>query len=220
MFSDGIVSIILMFALRMFILMPTIILHEVAHGYVAYRLGDPTAKYSGRLTLNPLAHIDLWGTILLPALLLIGSGGTFSFGYAKPVPINPRYFKNEREGMMLTGAAGPAVNILIAVVFGLVLRFIPEAMMQGSVGYIVYFVLLYFVQINLVLAFFNLIPIPPLDGSRILQKFLPSKLRNAYHQLEAYGFVIVIGITYFVPSIFGTYFAWTVDPILRLLIGG
>lgn len=220
MFPSGdILGIIIQFVLRMLILMPSIILHEVAHGWAAYKLGDNTAKRAGRLTLNPISHIDPWGTILLPLILLVGSGGTFSFGFAKPVPINPYFFKKEREGMLITGAAGPVVNIMLAVVLGLTLRFTYPMLAVSNVGSVVAQVLLYAAQLNLMLAFFNLIPIPPLDGSRILQRFLPTKIRNAYHQLEPYGFFIVIGLTYFVPQVFYGYLNLTVDPILTLILG-
>jgi Zn-dependent protease len=199
------------------LIFPAIILHEVAHGYVAYLLGDPTAKNMGRLTLNPLKHIDPFGTIILPLVLLISSGGAFFFGYAKPVPFNPRNFKDERTGMLLTGIAGPATNVALAVVIGLATRLFPEtgpAWMGAVADGVVYFAFA-----NLVLAFFNLVPIPPLDGSRVLQWFLPDTLRDAYHQLERWGFFIIIGITWVFPQVFSAYIAATVMPVFSAITG-
>jgi len=203
--------------LRFALLFPAIILHEVAHGYTAYLLGDPTAKRMGRLTLNPIKHVDPVGTVILPIALLVMSGGAFFFGYAKPVPFNPRNFKNERTGMLLTGIAGPVTNIALAVVFGIGLRFFPET---GPVwlGY-VFTGLYYFAYFNLVLAFFNLVPVPPLDGSRVLQWFLPDALRDAYHSLERYGFLALIALTWVFPGLFSAYLNVTVEPVFRLLTG-
>jgi len=203
--------------LRFAFLFPAIILHEVAHGYTAFLLGDPTAKRAGRLTLNPLKHIDPFGTVLLPLLLLFSSGGRFFFGYAKPVPFNPRYFKDERLGMLLTGIAGPVTNIALAVVFGLVLRFWPayNAAWAPTAFSLVYF----FAYANLALAFFNLVPIPPLDGSRVVQWILPDSLRDAYHGFERYGFIAIIGLTWLVPGLFGWYLSVTVDPLFTLITG-
>jgi Zn-dependent protease len=216
-------------ALRVLLIIPAIIVHEVSHGYVAYLLGDPTAKRAGRLTLNPIAHVDLWGTILMPGIMLLASGGTMALGYAKPVPINPNLMSKTsfQTGMLLTGAAGPAVNILMAVVSGLLFRLISVLPVPEVVLYIVYF----FTLINLVLAFFNLvlavlnmIPIPPLDGSRVVQRFLKGEALRAYHSLEPYGFFIVLAVAFILPqftgiNILGTYLRWTVYPILGLLTG-
>lgn len=207
--------------LRFAILFPAIILHEVSHGYVAYLLGDPTAKRAGRLTLNPIAHIDLVGTVIMPLALLFLSGGAFFFGYAKPVPFNPRNFKNERTGMMLTGVAGPVTNILLAIVFGFASRFfdVPGGVWDMSAFDSVAAFLLFFSYANLVLAFFNLVPVPPLDGSRVLQWILPDSLRDLYHSLERYGFFILIGLTWFVPGIFSAYLNLTVWPIFSAITG-
>ncbi|NTU70278.1 MAG: site-2 protease family protein [Coriobacteriia bacterium] len=203
------------------ILFPAIILHEISHGYVAYLLGDPTAKRMGRLTLNPLAHIDPVGTVIMPLVLLFLSGGAFFFGYAKPVPFNPRNFKNERTGMLLTGIAGPVTNVLLAVVFGFASRFfsVPGNVWDPSSFNSIGSLLLYFSFANLMLAFFNLIPIPPLDGSRVVQWLLPDAARDAYHSLERYGFLILVALTWFVPGLFNSYLALTVWPIFSLLTG-
>ena len=157
------------------ILILTIILHEVAHGYAALLLGDPTADQEGRLTLNPLPHIDFFGTIVVPGFLIL-TGSSILFGWAKPVPYNP-YNLRGRYGEAIVAAAGPGINIAIAIVFGLLLRFggdvlpVPLFILSGIV-----------VPVNLFLAFFNLIPIPPLDGSKIVMAFLPLSLRLRIEQ--------------------------------------
>ena len=209
--------------LEILLFVPAIILHEVSHGYVAYLLGDPTAHDRGRLTLNPIAHVDLWGTILMPALMLLLSGGTFAFGYAKPVPIDPRRMTRTtyQMGMLLTGAAGPVTNILLAIVSGIAFRL-------GLLFHapdVVLFIFEFFALINLVLAMFNLIPIPPLDGSRVVQYFLKGEALRAYSQLERYGFVIVLALVFILPQLIpsfnpiGWYFNYTVYPILHVLTG-
>ena len=162
----------------------SIILHEVAHGYAAYRLGDPTAKYSNRLTLNPLAHVDLFGSILLPLFLIIVHSPVL-FGYAKPVPFNPGYFRNPKKGIMIVGAAGPLTNFALALVSGFLFQAVaPFAEVVGR------FLGLFCVT-NVILGTFNLIPIPPLDGSRVLYGLLPDRWIESYMQLERYGFIIL-----------------------------
>lgn len=162
------------------IIVPSSILHEYMHGWVANQLGDPTAKYAGRLTLNPFAHIDLWGTILLPVLLFISSGGTFLFAYAKPVPYNPYNLKYQRWGPALVGVAGPLANVLLAVVFGWLGRYYPNNL---AIVYIVY--------ANVLLAIFNLVPIPPLDGSKLLFALLPRSLTYVQEFLERWGILLL-----------------------------
>ena len=212
------------FVVVLFVLLfiPAVILHEVSHGYVAYLLGDPTAHDRGRLTLNPIAHVDLWGTILMPAVMLLLSGGQYAFGYAKPVPIDPRRMTRTtyQMGMLLTGAAGPVTNILLAIISGIAFRIAALFSAPDVVLFIFYF----FALINLVLAFFNLIPIPPLDGSRVVQYFLKGNALRAYSQLERYGFVIVLALVFVLPQLTGVspifwYFDHTVYPILHLLAG-
>ncbi|MRS11483.1 MAG: site-2 protease family protein [Actinobacteria bacterium] len=214
--SVDVLGVILRFAL----LIPAIVFHEVAHGYAALWLGDTTARDAGRLSLNPLKHVDPWGTILLPLLLtwMFGAG----FGYAKPVPIDPRRFRDRRKGMFLTGIAGPASNLLMALLASMVVRvaLLPGAAIAKWIAAGAYL----FALVNLVLMFFNLIPIPPLDGSRVLPLFLSDRAMVAYHKWERYGFVILFGVLWLVPDIFhvdpvGAYFNATVYPLLRLMTG-
>ena len=174
-----------------------ITVHEVAHGWVAKKYGDNTADSLGRLTLNPIKHIDLFGTIILPGLLLI-TGTGFIFGWAKPVPVDPRHFKNPLRDMAIVALAGPVSNLLMAVGWALVIRLgatigaSAEAnphplVVMGFTG----------VSINLSLALINLLPIPPLDGSRILTGILPRYWAWQYNRLEPYGFYILIALLYF-----------------------
>ena|SRR6266404_4912271 len=193
-----------MFVFSLIVLIVSVILHEVAHGYMANYLGDPTAKLAGRLTLNPLVHIDPIGTILLPGLLLFSQALThvpLLIGYAKPVPINPHYLTGKYDEA-LTAFAGPGTNIVIALIFGLAIRFIggPETTLIDAFATICY--------LNMVLALFNLIPIPPLDGSRVLASLLPGPLGRWYDDFR-YGFerlgivsstLIIMLIFYYVLS--------------------
>lgn len=211
-------------AISFAVLVPAIVFHEVAHGYVAYLLGDPTAKSRGRLSLNPINHIDPFGTILLPLLMVAMFG--FGFGYAKPVPVNPAYFKDRRKGMFLTGIAGPATNLGLALIGGIAWRVFYALVPSGGVG-VVYYVgltLQFFVLMNLALMAFNLIPLPPLDGSRVLPLFLTDNGLHIYHQFERYGFLILFGILFLAPRLLGfdpftAYFNVTVYPLFRLFTG-
>ena len=172
-----------------FILGYSVILHEIAHGYVAYLCGDPTAEREGRLTLNPIPHIDPFLTIILPGALYYMSNGRFIFGAAKPVPISPGYLKKWPRDFILVGLAGVAVNFAIAIVLSLALRI--DFLNQRTL--VVFWWGAYF---NLLLGVFNLVPIPPLDGSRAFQFLLPRSLREGYRKLEPYGFMIILMLFY------------------------
>jgi len=201
-----------------------IVLHEVAHGWIADKLGDHTARERGRLTINPISHIDIFGTIIMPVLLFITTHGRFVFGYAKPVPINPYNFKDPKKGMALSSLAGPGINIIMAVTFSLFLHIIlpvAEKVMPPSVWewFALPLVLMlgYGVLINVGLALLNLIPIPPLDGSRIVYWLLPDSLASAYYRLERFGMLIVLLL--FAFNILG-YLIWPImEPTLYLLLG-
>ncbi len=173
-----------------------ITVHEVAHGWVAKRYGDNTASVLGRLTLNPIKHIDLFGTIILPGLLLM-TGTGFIFGWAKPVPVDPRNFKNPLHDMAIVALAGPVSNLLMAVAWALVARL---GVTIGAGAEAIALPLIYTgvagISINLVLALINLLPIPPLDGSRILTGILPTYWAWQYNRLERFGFIILLLLLY------------------------
>ena len=182
-------------------------LHEYAHGYVAYRLGDPTARNAGRLTLNPLSHLDPIGTI---AFFFI------KFGWAKPVPVNPYYFKNPRQDMLWVALAGPVTNLLLAVASALLLKamigtatLIPYSPMLEAILVPLYNMLVASVWINLVLCIFNFLPIPPLDGGRILTGLLPEDLARTYASFERYGFIVILLLAF--SGVLGT----VIFPVIR-----
>ena len=168
------------------IIMFSAIIHEYMHGWMADYLGDPTARDAGRLTLNPAAHIDLWGSILMPALIFFGTGGGLIFGYAKPVPFNPYNLRDQKYGAAKVAIAGPLANLITALFFGLFLRFVP------GLSLVLASFLAAIVQINLVLMIFNLLPIPPLDGAKVLMPFLSYDLQMKLLRLEHYGFLLVL----------------------------
>ena len=170
------------------ILFFSIILHEVSHGYIAYLNGDPTAKRMNRLTLNPVSHIDPFGSILLPLVLVI-AGSPFLIGWAKPVPFNPFNFRNRRIGLFTVAAAGPLTNLALASFFAWTLSKVGAGMQLSPI-------LLYGVSINVVLALFNLIPIPPLDGSRIVSVLLPVRFQRFFLSLDRLGLVLLIVLLY------------------------
>jgi Zn-dependent protease len=183
----------------------SVIIHEVAHGYIALLNGDSTAKLYGRLTLNPLPHIDPIGTILVPALLIL-TNSSIMFGWAKPVPVNPRNFRNIKTGEISVSAAGVLSNFFLAVVFA---QLLPWA--QNNPGF--FLVCKYGVIINLYLMLFNLIPIPPLDGSRIVMPLLPYSWQQLYAQLEPVGFVLILLLLY------SGLWSILIMPIFHFLIG-
>jgi Zn-dependent protease len=173
-----------------------ITVHEAAHGWVAKKYGDNTADAQGRLTINPIKHIDWLGTVILPGLLLL-TGTGFIFGWAKPVPVNARNFKKPLHDMAIVALAGPISNILMAITWALIARL---GMSIGSSAEFISLPLIYSgvagISINLVLALINLLPIPPLDGSRVLTALLPHRLAWKYNQLERYGFIILLVLLY------------------------
>jgi len=190
--SDTIIQILL-FAVPAII---AITLHEAAHGYTANFFGDDTAKRAGRLSFNPIRHIDPFGTILLPAMLAATTG--FIFGYAKPVPVDPQQLRNPRRDMAFVAAAGPLTNIALAIVAVIVFYFVLDLANQNA---ILWKVLIMSIQLNFVLAILNLLPLPPLDGSKVLAAFLPDNLRHTYLRLEPYGFLILLALIFLVPAI-------------------
>ena len=188
-----------------------IVAHEFAHGYAAYKLGDYTAKQAGRLTLNPIKHLDPIGTVVLPAILIITSSPVI-IGWAKPVPVNPYNFKNPRMGMLLTSLAGPGANFFLAVIFAAIFKmglFPPDSLGE--------LFLLRGVAISLILGIFNMIPIPPLDGSNIVASLLPPRYGQFYMRIERFGFIIIIGLLYI--GLFDKVIIPIFKILIRLLVG-
>lgn len=198
------IDFILDTVLRLLAVFTAIVFHEVAHGYMALRLGDPTARDLGRLSLNPIVHIDPIGTILIPLILTVMRAPLF--GWAKPVPINPHNFRNPFRGMMMVALAGPGTNIALAIgatIIGrILLLMVPQSLNMASRSFgtniiVALFSLLgYFVLYNLFFAALNMIPIPPLDGSRVLTYFLPTEGRRIMLSMERYGFFILVALLY------------------------
>ncbi len=204
-----------MFNLDVFAVVPVVLafvvgitVHEFAHGWTADRLGDPTARYAGRLTLNPVAHADPIGTILLP-ILLIATGSRFIFGWAKPVPINPYHFRDRRRGLVLVSVAGPLANVVTAVIAAVLLGF------WGFSSQVLAEILVTMIWINMILAVFNLIPVPPLDGSKILAGLLPGR-QEWLIRFEQYGMIILILLVF--SGALGVMFQYVIEPAVKLLI--
>ncbi len=199
-----------------------ITIHEAAHGYAAFRMGDQTAKLAGRVTLNPVMHFDLFGSLILPVMLKM-SGSPIMFGYAKPVPVNPNNYYDYRKGTLIVSSAGVVANLICAVISGGLFQALTHFKAAWttnlfSISMPLANMLAYSVIINLVLMVFNLIPVPPLDGSRILGIFLPDSIRPAFDQIERFGMIILIVLmmTKVIDKTIDTF----VNPLSRLLLGG
>ncbi len=190
------------------ILIFSIVIHEVAHGVMANWLGDPTAKYAGRLTLNPIPHIDPIGSVALPLLLWL-SGSSVLFGWAKPVPYNPYNLRDQKYGSALVGLAGPGANLLLALVFGIVIRILIAFVSGSTVLFVFISLLSYVVLINIFLAIFNLVPIPPLDGSKILYALLPDSAYRIKILLEQWGLFLLL--------LFILFFSNIIMPVVQLI---
>jgi Zn-dependent protease len=196
----------------------SIVLHEMAHGYAANALGDPTARLAGRLSGNPLVHLDPLGSVIIPALLFFGNAGIL-FGWAKPVPYNPYNLTNKKYGEALVAAAGPAVNILLAFIFAMIIRSADLLSLSAS------FVELasYIVYINILLACFNMIPFPPLDGSKILMALLPFSAQQKYRAMiasvERYGFFVTFLFIFIFINVFWGPFSTVIGTIFELMTG-
>jgi len=203
-------------------LIVAVILHEVAHGYVAFKMGDPTARLAGRLTLNPIKHLDLFGSFILPVILKL-SGSPVIFGYAKPVPVNFANFRNFRKGTIWVASAGVLTNMILAVISAALFQMLAATEISlaqsqpGLLAGLLIQLLIYSVIINCVLALFNLIPIPPLDGSRIVAMLLPAALRTQYLRLERFGMIIIFVLL--VTGPLGRLMAFFLKPVLNFLLG-
>ena len=212
---------VLQFILMILPLVVAVVLHELAHGYVADKLGDPTARLAGRLTLNPIKHLDAFGSFLLPILLKL-SGSPVIFGYAKPVPVSFANFREIRKGTIWVSSAGVLTNMVLAIISAALFQLIASAQTiwaqtQLELPAVLLLQLLtYSVIINCVLALFNLVPIPPLDGSRIVAMLLPATLRRPYVRLERFGIIIIFVLLITGPL--GRFMTFILEPILDLLL--
>lgn len=189
------------------IVIPSSIIHEYAHAWAADQLGDPTARYAGRLTIDPRAHIDRWGTLIMPVLLFLTTGGRFMFAYAKPVPFNPYNLKDQKWGPALVGVAGPLANLLLASVCAVIIRLAPGLAIRTFLEIIVY--------TNISLLVFNLVPLPPLDGSKLLFALFPDKARSIQYFMERYGIVLVMFFVFFLFQLIQP----IIDGLFHLLVG-
>lgn len=228
---------IVLIVFQVSILIMSVVIHEVSHGVAALWLGDPTAKYAGRLTLNPLNHLDIWGSFIVPLVMIFSLG--IGFGWAKPVPYNPYNLKDQRKGPALVGLAGPLSNLIAAIFFGLGARFINlssvgkidiiQNLLQGdyrdlvfavsgSMASIFFLLFVMIVVINLLLAFFNLIPIPPLDGSKLLFSIIPIRTETKI-MLEQFGFVFLLMFIFLFSNLLGSFLFGVLSIFFRVVVG-
>jgi Zn-dependent protease len=203
---DTVLNILLVLA----VIVPSIILHEVAHGVAALQFGDDTAKRAGRLTLNPLPHIDPFGTVLLPALLVFTTGA--AFGYAKPVPVNPSRMRRPRDHGLLVSLAGPATNIVLALLAAVALRQFGDTGNPAVVDFV-----LRFGAINVILAAFNLLPIPPLDGSALVERVLPRRMLPRWRQIRQYSMALLLLVVLLLPQMLNGVFDAAIGLWFQLL---
>lgn len=201
--------------LSIVILIFSVIIHEVSHGMAAFLLGDPTAKYAGRLTLNPINHLDLWGSFVVPALLIF-SGVGIVFGWAKPVPYNPYNLRDQKYGPAIVGAAGPLSNLALALIAGVSIRIL--LVLGVSENLLVFNVLAIFIYINILLLVFNLLPIPPLDGSKLLFTFLPIS-EHTKAMLDQYGFIILFVFIFMFSNVIGLLMNFVLTAFNGIVVG-
>jgi Zn-dependent protease len=200
-------------ALLVAVAIPSIILHEVSHGVVALFFGDDTAQRAGRITLNPIRHVDVFGTLILPALLALSGYGLF--GYAKPVPVNPSRMRHPANDAVLTSLAGPATNVLLAVLAGVWLRQLHPQVLSLYGGAWRLRIVFAFGFVNVTLAVFNLLPIPPLDGSAVIARFLPKDMQQGWEQIRRYGMVVLIIVVLLRPALLASLFNPAINLWLR-----
>ena len=226
---------IILIIFQVVILIMSVVVHEVSHGLMAFKLGDPTAKYANRLSLNPIKHFDLWGSLIVPFFMIVSFG--FGFGWAKPVPYNPYNLKDQKRGPAWVALAGPASNILVAIIFGLGARFITlsyvvklaiiknlfnfsglSPLLSGSFPAIFFWLFMMIMAINIFLAVFNLIPIPPLDGSKLLFAVIPMSEKTKL-MLEQFGFLLLLVIIFFLSTPLGYILSFVLSLFFRYVVG-
>jgi Zn-dependent protease len=203
---DTVINVLLVLA----VIVPSIILHEVSHGVAALRFGDDTAKRAGRLTLNPIPHIDPFGTVLLPALLVFTTGA--AFGYARPVPVNPARMRRPRDHGLLVSLAGPATNIVLALLAAVALRQFGDTGNPAVIEFV-----LRFGAVNVILAAFNLLPIPPLDGSALVERVLPRRMLPRWRQIRQYSMALLLLVVLLLPQVLSGVFDAAVGLWFQLL---
>ena len=201
------------FTFVLFIIFATF--HEFAHAWVAYRCGDPTAKQNGRLSLNPIVHIDLFWTIIMPIILLVSTSGKFAIGSAKPVPVNPSLFRNPRRDIVLVGIAGPSANAIWALLLIGLMKLLANSVLRDlAISMPIYILLYRCMSVNVVLLVFNMLPVPPLDGSRIIEALLPNRYAYYYEKIGPYMFILLIALMYL--GLFGSLFRFVLNLIIYI----